>query len=326
MIITKAPLRLTFGGAPTDIPSYSNQFGGFCISAAIDKYCYITLNKPFYKKIFLKYSKIEEINNINEINNLIFKECIKYSIPNCNQIEISSISDIPSDGSGLGGSSSFCVSLLKALYSYKKESISQEKIAQIACDISINKLKKNQGKQDEYASALGGINYFEFDKNGNVNHNPLNIFPETLEILEDNLLLFYSNLSHNSEDILKDQKEKTINNDIDMINNLHEAKQIGIDSKKALEKGDLNEFSYLLNFQWSNKKERSNNTTNEFLDKIHYDLNKIDNGGNKIIGSGGGGFIMVYSENKYNIRRYMKNLGLIEMKFNFDFSGVQRII
>lgn len=326
MIITRAPLRLTFGGAPTDLPSYYEKYGGFCISATINKYCYVALNKPFYKKIFLKYAKLEEVEKIEDVSHPIFKECLKLLDSDSLQIEISTMADVPSNGAGLGGSGSFCVALLKAIYLYKRQFISSEKIAEIACDISINKLKKAQGKQDEYASSLGGINCFEFDTNGNVNHYPLSISSDIMNELEDNLLLFYTGLSHDTESILKVQEQKSNTNDANMINNLHEAKQIGLDTKRALENGNLNEFAYLVNLQWANKKNRDTSTTNDFLNRIHNDLIKIDNGGNKIIGSGGGGFIMAYCENKRNVRQYMKKEGLPELKFDFDFSGVSEII
>jgi len=325
MIIIRSPLRITFGGGGTDIPSYAENYGGFCISAAISKYSYVAVNHAFNEGIILKYSEIENTKIPKKIKHPIFREAlieINLSTP---QIEIVSIADVPSNGAGLGNSGAFTVALLKALYSYKNIPITQEEIAEKACNINMNKLRKVQGKQDEYISVMGGIASLEFEKGGKVTYFPLNISHNTLIDLEENLMLFYTGLNHDTHSILSYQDNKTKENDSDIINNLTEIKAIGRYAKELIEDGKTKEFGALLNDQWINKEKRMPNK-NEFLNDLHYKL--LVNGavGSKIVGSGGGGFVLVYASNKQKVRDYMKSVALEELRFSFDFEGCRRLI
>ena len=325
MIITRAPLRLTFGGAPTDLDSYSRKYGGFCISATINKYVYVAVNRTFNEQIFLKYSNIEKVKSVDEIGHPIFREAIRLMNFKTPQLEVSSMADVPSNGSGLGNSGAFTVALLKALYQYRNIKVSDEAIASQACAINIDILNKAQGKQDEYASMLGGLNCFYFEKDGKVYSEPLKISHENMLKLQDNLLLFYTGYSHDTNTTLKYQESKTVMGDSEMIRNLDNARSIGMLSKRFLELGDLDSFGELLNEQWKNKEERMPKR-NIVLEEVHSIFLNSGAIGAKIIGSGGGGFMMVYTTNHENVRAIAKFLRMEELRFSFDFEGCKRMV
>lgn len=325
MIIVRAPLRITFGGGGTDLPSFANSYGGFCVSATISKYAYVAVNHAFKEGIILKYSDSENVKNIQEIKHPIFKEALRELGLRTPQIEIISIADVPSSGAGLGNSGAFTVALLKALYAYKNIPATSKYIAEKACAINMGTLHKTQGKQDEYICAFGGIASLEFLPNGEVDYQPLRI-PHTAMIdLEENLMLFYTGLAHDTESILSIQDKFTKDNDSKMIRNLFDVREVGIQSKELLLKGKVREFGELLNYQWELKEQRMPKT-NPFLLGIHNDL--LINGaiGSKIIGSGQGGFVMVYAEDKRKVRNYMDCRGLEELRFTFDFEGCKRMV
>jgi D-glycero-alpha-D-manno-heptose-7-phosphate kinase len=325
MIITRSPLRITLGGGGTDLESYYSKHGGFLISAAIDKYVYITVNKPFIPEFFLKYSKIENTKTIESIEHPIIRESLKEINPNIGQLEVTSIANIPA-GTGLGSSGSFTTALLKALNHYENNILSQSELAEQACKIEIEKLREPIGKQDQYIAAYGGITCFEFCKNGEVKISPLKISKETLYDLEDNLLLFFTGYSRSASSILKDQNDKSKNSDEDMISNLHFVKELGLKSKEALENGDLKKFGELMNIHWEHKKKRSGNMSNPKIDEW-YKL-ALQNGaiGGKLIGAGGGGFLMFYTEEKSKLRKALQEAGLEEVRFKFDFEGTKIIV
>ena len=325
MIIIRSPLRITLGGGGTDLPSYYNKYGGFLIAAAIDKYVYVTMNKSFKPGIFLKYSKIEEVSQIEEIEHRIIKESLKLVNNDFNYIEIASFADIPA-GTGLGSSGSFTTAILKTLHSYENNLINQKELAEQACFIEIEKLKEPIGKQDQYIAAYGGITCFEFCKNGEVKVSPLKISKETLYNLEDNLLLFFTGYSREASSILKEQNDKSKTNDEDMIANLDFVKELGLKSKIALENGDLQQFGELMNIHWEHKKKRSGSMSNPKINEW-YDL-ALKNGavGGKLIGAGGGGFLMFYAEDKTKLRHALMKEGLEEVRFKFDFEGTKIIL
>jgi len=326
MIIARSPLRVTLGGGGTDLASYYRKYGGFLISAAIDKYVYITVHHPFMQVIKLKYSAMETVDTLNDIKHPILRETLKMVYKDENpRIEIVSFADIPS-GTGLGSSGSFTTALLKALYAYKKDLISPKELAQRACDIEINKLKEPIGKQDQYISAYGGITCFDFKKDGKVVAYPLKIDKQVLYDLEDNLLLFFTGYTRSASGILKEQHQKSNANDKAMIDNLHFIKELGIENKKALEKGDLKKFGKLMNVHWEHKKKRSISMSNEKIDRW-YEL-ALKNGalGGKLIGAGGGGFLMFYATDHVKLRRVMTSAGLEEVRFRFDFEGTKVMI
>jgi len=324
MIITRSPLRVTLGGGGTDLPSYYINHGGFVISAAIDKYVFVSVIRPFTPGIFLKYSQLEHVEQIHEVKHQIIRETLCLLNFKKPQIEITTLADIPA-GTGLGSSGSFTTALLKALHAYKRNLIHPKELAEQACDIEINRLKEPIGKQDQYIAAYGGLTCFEFKKNGKVMAYPLQIAKEVLYDLEDNLLLFFTGYTRSASDILKDQHHKSRSNDTRMIDNLHFIKDLGIKSKKALEKGDLNRFGELMNIHWEYKKKRSNSMSNEKINQW-YDL-ALKNGalGGKLIGAGGGGFLMFYSSDNAKLRHTMLRAGLEEVRFRFDFEGTKVI-
>lgn len=325
MLMIRSPLRITFGGGGTDVSSFANRYGGFCISAAISKYSYVAINHAFSEGIILKYSDYENVSEISEVQHPIFREALKQINLKTPQVEIISIADVPSNGAGLGNSGAFSVALLKALYSYKNIQMSNEKIAEIACDINMHRLKKIQGKQDEYISALGGINCFEFNQDGSVNHYPLNISHETLIELEERLMLFYSGIRHDTQSILSYQDLKTEDGDQEIISNLKIVKSIGYDTKDALERGDLDDFADFINEQWIWKEKRMPER-NEFLYDLRQALFLNGARASKIIGSGNGGFCLVVADDKNKVRKFMKSKNLEELRFTFDFEGCKRMV
>lgn len=320
MIITRSPLRISLGGGGTDLPSYYREHEGFLIAAAIDKYVYITLHQTFVDDMIIKYSKMERVSSIDEIQHPIIREALRLvGIQNLN-IELSSMADIPS-GTGLGSSGSFTCALLKALQTYKKNLVHPNEIAEQACHIEIDLLKEPIGKQDQYISAYGGINCFEFCKNDTVKAKPLKISDETLYSLEDNLLLFFTGYSRSASEVLKEQDNKTKKKDSSMIDNLHFVKELGYKSQSAFESGDLEEFAELMNVHWEHKKQRSDLMSNNKINEW-YDI-ALKNGalGGKLIGAGGGGFLMFYANENMKLRHAMAHEGLKEVRFKFDFEG-----
>jgi D-glycero-alpha-D-manno-heptose-7-phosphate kinase len=320
MIITRSPLRISLGGGGTDLPSYYRQHEGFLISAAIDKYVYITLHDTFQKEIIVKYSKTERVRNVKDIQHPIIREALKILNINSENFELASMADIPA-GTGLGSSSSFTCALLKALHTYNKTFIKPDDLAEEACHIEIDLLGEPIGKQDQYISSFGGINCFNFCKNDRVITKELNISQETLYNLEDNLLLFFTGYSRSASSVLKEQDEKSKKNDAAMIDNLHFVKDLGLKSRRAFEQGDLEEFAALMNIHWEHKKQRSDAMSNNQIN-IWYDK-AMNNGalGGKLIGAGGGGFLMFYTDNHKKLRHTMRKEGLQEVRFRFDFEG-----
>ena len=262
------------------------------------------------------------MKDIENIQHPIFREALKLlNIQDLN-IEISSMADIPA-GTGLGSSGSFTTALLKILHYYKNNLIQAEELARQACQIEIDILKEPIGKQDQYIAAYGGLTCFEFQTNGKVIAKPLKVDEETIHDLEDNLLLFFTGYSRSASKILSEQDEKTKESNSDMIENLNHVKEMGMISKDALEKGDLIQFGEIMHEHWNRKKERAKKMTNPKIDKW-YDL-AMNNGaiGGKLIGAGGGGFLMFYAKNRRKLRKVLNNEGLQEVRFNFVFEGTQ---
>lgn len=325
MIITRSPLRITLGGGGTDLPSYYKYYNGFLIAGAINRYIYITLHETFVKDLIIKYSKYERVPCVDDIQHPIIREAFKLISINNTNLEVVSIADIP-EGTGLGSSGAFTCALLQALNTYKKNIIHPNELAEQACHIEIDLLKEPIGKQDQYISAYGGITCFEFNKDDTVKAYPLNISDETLHNLEDNLLLFFTGYSRSASSILKEQDNKTKIHDTSMIENLHYIKHLGYKSKTALESGDINEFAELMHEHWQYKKERSPVMSNPKINDW-YDI-ALKNGaiGGKLIGAGGGGFLLFYTNQNTKLRKAMAKEGLKEVHFSFDFSGTKNIL
>ena len=325
MIIARSPLRVTLGGGGTDLPSYYEKFGGFLIAAAIDKYVYITLHDTFVPDLIVKYSELERVPDAKELKHPIIREAFNLVGVGGQSLELTSMADIPV-GTGLGSSGSFTTSLLKALHAHKRNLVHPAELAAQACEIELGRLKEPIGKQDQYISAYGGITCFNFLKNGQVEAWPLKVTRETRDNLEDNLLLFFTGYSRNASAILQEQDRKSKSNDREMIENLHFIKDLGLQSQKALESGDLPGFARLMDVHWQRKKQRSGGMSNPKINEW-YDL-AMANGalGGKLIGAGGGGFLMFYAEEKTRLRHAMTVVGLQEVRFRFDFEGTKLVI
>lgn len=320
MIIARSPLRITLGGGGTDLPSYYREHEGFLISAAIDKYVYVNVMRPFTEGIYLKYSQLEHVEQIAEVKHPIIREALQMLGFKTPQVEITTLADIPA-GTGLGSSGSFTTALLKALYTHRKRHLHQEELAELACHIEIDRLGEPIGKQDQYIAAVGGVTCFTFHKDDKVTAQPLGISMDTMFDLEDNLLLFFTGFSRSASGILKDQKVKSQQNDADMLSNLHYVKDLGYRSRDALVNGNTQLFGELMHEHWEHKKRRSGGMSNPKIDEW-YELG-MKNGavGGKLVGAGGGGFLMFMVHDRNKLRHVMAHAGLEEVRFKFDFEG-----
>jgi D-glycero-alpha-D-manno-heptose-7-phosphate kinase len=320
VIIVRSPLRITLGGGGTDLPSYYERHGGFLIAAAIDKYVYITVHETFVDDLIVKYSKLERVASADRLEHPIFREALRLRGIDGRALELASLADIPS-GTGLGSSGSFTTALLKALYTYRKDIVHPHELAEQACHIEIDILHEEIGKQDQFIAAYGGLTCFEFLSDGQVKATPLAVSTETLYTLEENLLLFFTGYSRSASFVLQDQNQRTLRRDPDVEQNLHEVKDIACRSQAALLGGDLHAFADLLNAQWDQKRRRTRASSNDEIDNW-YALGRANGAlGGKLVGAGGGGFLMFYAEDRARLRHAMLQAGLREVRFRFDFAG-----
>jgi D-glycero-alpha-D-manno-heptose-7-phosphate kinase len=319
MIITRTPLRITLGGGGTDLPSYYEQFGGVVISAAISKYIFISINRTFTEDYFLKYSALERVDNAGDIEHPILREALlSHAIEPA--VEIVSMADIPS-GTGLGSSGAFTVGLLRALHSLRRGHIEAAAVAEEACRIEVDRLNRPVGKQDQYVAAFGGLKAYTFNPDGTVDVVPLAVSTNTFHDLEEHLLMFFTGYSRGADQVLEEQRSRSVAGDAAMIDNLHFVKELGMQSKAALEQGDCARFATLMNEHWQHKKKRSRSMSNAHID-AWYELG-LDNGalGGKLVGAGAGGFLMFYAEDTRRLRLAMRAEGLAEVRFGFDNDG-----
>lgn len=325
MIIARSPLRITLGGGGSDLPSYYRGYEGFLVAAAIDKYVYVNVMRPFIEGIYLKYSQLEHVKQIAEVKHPIIREAMGMLGFKTPQVEITTLADIPA-GTGLGSSGSFTTALLKALYTHRKRPLHQQDLAELACYLEIELLGEPIGKQDQYIAAIGGITCFTFHKDDKVTSEPLGIGMDTLFALEDNLLLFFTGFSRSASGILGDQKTKSQQNDAEMIDNLHYVKELGYKSRDELVLGNVERFGELMHEHWEHKKRRSAGMSNSEIDRW-YDLG-IKNGaiGGKLVGAGGGGFLMFMAHDRNKLRHAMTQAGLEEVRFKFDYEGTKVVL
>ena len=320
MIIARSPLRISLGGGGTDLPSYYQEHDGFLVAAAIDKYVYVTAMRPFTPGIYLKYSELERVDSISEVKHPIIREALEMLIFDKPQVEITTLADIPA-GTGLGSSGSFTTALLRSLCTLQRRLIHPQELAEMACEIEIDKLGEPIGKQDQYIAAYGGITCFEFNSDNSVSARPLAINLKTLHALEDNLLLFFTGFSRSAGAILADQKSRTNKKDSSMIANLHYVKELGFRSCEALESGKPEIFGEIMHEHWEHKKKRSHGMSNSKIDEW-YALARANGAiGGKLVGAGGGGFLMFYAHDREKLKRSMRSVGLEEVRFRFDFEG-----
>ncbi len=314
MIITKTPLRIGFVGGGTDIPEYYRKHGGLLVSAAINKYIYIVVNKKFDDEIRISYSKTEMVKTVNEIEHPSIREALKL-LDIDGGIEILSISDIPSTGTGLGSSSTFLVGLLNALHAYKSEFVSREDLAREAVKIEREILREPGGKQDQYMAAYGGINLLKFNENDSVNVNAVTLNTDIMEELKNNLCLLYTGKNHNSGGIHNNQR-KDVSKHIDDYNIM---KQYSLEFYKELYKMDIKKLGSTLNENWNLKRKLSDGITNKDIDNYYNKAINLGAYGGNLIGAGGGGFfIFIIDKDK---KKNLKTLGLRNIDFDFDFEG-----
>jgi D-glycero-alpha-D-manno-heptose-7-phosphate kinase len=319
MLITRTPLRISIGGGGTDLPSYYTRFGGFVVSAAISQYIFVSLNRMFREGYLLKYSALEQVNSIDEIRHPIYREVLRQHNGEA-FLEIDSMADVPA-GTGLGSSGAFTVGLLKALFADKHKFVSAAELAEEACRIEIDVLGRAVGKQDQYIAAYGGLTCFDFHRDGTIGIQPLAVSKETLIDLEQNLLMFFTGYSRNAMEVLSDQKQRSLEGDQEILENLHHTKALGFAAKEALEHGDTARFAAIMREHWENKRGRSKGMSNDCID--HWHQVGMANGalGGKLVGAGGGGYLLFYAEQPMRLRRAMAEEGLSELRFRFDHDG-----
>ena len=322
MIMTRSPLRISLGGGGTDLPSYYERFGGFLIAAAIDRYVYVTITRPFTPGIYLKYSNIERADGVDDVRHPIIREALRMMDFRTPQIEITTLADLPA-GTGLGSSGSFATALIRALYQHRRRLLHPSEVARLACEIEIERLREPVGKQDQYIAAYGGVTCFDFHPDGKVDARPLAISMDTLFDLEDNLLLFFTGFAREASSLLADQKKRSETLDPEMLDNLHYVKDLGHRSRRALESGRTDEFGALMHEHWEHKKKRSRGMSNPQIDEWY--AIGLRNGalGGKLVGAGGGGFLMFYAVDRVALRQAMRHAGLEEVRFRFDFEGTK---
>ena len=318
MIISRSPVRITLGGGGTDLHSYYSKYGGSLIAAAIDKYTFVTAHPRFPDDIRLKYSKIEQIKEVNEIKHNIFREALKL-LNIKKSIELTSLADVPGR-SGVGTSGSFTVSLLNALHAYKREFISQRQLAEEACKIEIEILKEPIGKQDQYACAYGGLNHIRFNPDETVFVNPVISKRETKEDLDSNLLLFYTGIHRKASTILTESKQNmgNLREHVDTLRDLSE------EMASALKNNDLSCFGELMHTAWQYKK-KTGKVSNPEIDKYYEKVRSAGALGGKILGAGGGGFLLVYCEQPAQKKVRERLSDLKETEFHLEPQGCRII-
>ncbi|PJE60041.1 MAG: galactokinase [Candidatus Portnoybacteria bacterium CG10_big_fil_rev_8_21_14_0_10_44_7] len=326
MIITRTPFRMPVGGGGTDLPSFYKKHGGFIFSASINKYMYVAVNRPFVDKLIrVKYSDSETVKELSELKHELAREALRLKGV-MDQIEISSFADIPA-GTGMGSSSSYLIGLLKALQELRREAVSMQDLAEEACNIELDILKKPIGKQDQYLAAFGGFCVLEIGKDGKVEVRQARISADLIEELEYKCVLFYTHKQHDTNDILKDQSAQAAVSKSKVEKALLEIKDIGREILNDFEKGETTNYGKLMHRHWQVKKTMSNKISDSFLDEI-YDL-ALKNGaeGGKIMGSGGGGLFLFFAPHGHKeLKKAMKNKGLTQLPFNFDFEGSKVLI
>lgn len=316
MIITKTPFRVSFCGGGSDIPSFYRKYGGCVVSTSINRYMYISIHPYFDEgKTALKYSRTEIVSHHGEINHSIYRQVLDDM--NISGVEITSTADVPS-GTGLGSSSSFTVGLLHSLYCYKGKYVAKDKIAEEACDVEINRLGNPIGKQDQYAAACGGLNYISFHEDDSVTVEPIIMRPETKKALQENIVVYYTGLTHDANAILAEQKENI--SDGVKTKNLMEMCGLARAMKQSLECDELSDFGELLNEGWQKKRDLASGIANPTIDEIYDTAMANGASGGKLLGAGGGGFMLFYCE-KYKQKRLEEALQLKRFKVGFEHDG-----
>jgi D-glycero-alpha-D-manno-heptose-7-phosphate kinase len=271
--------------------------------------------------LIIKYSKMEQVDSVGELKHPIVREALRLVLgERASCLEMTSMSDIPA-GTGLGSSGSFTTAMLSALHTLNKTVVGRQDLAEEACHIEIDRLGEPIGKQDQYIASFGGLQCLQFETDGKVHVRPLAVSPDTLYALEDNLVLFFTGYTRSASAILKEQDSKSREKDQSMVQNLHFIKELGMESLRAFESGDPRRFGEIMHTHWEHKKKRSSGMSNPSIDEW-YELGRRNGGlGGKLIGAGGGGFLMFYTEDRTRLRTAMRRAGLAEVRLRFDFEG-----
>ncbi len=326
MIITRTPFRITLGGGGTDLPAYYSKYGGFICAASINKYMFINLNKPVVDDLIrVKYTKSETVEHRDQLQHEIAKAALQMTGIE-KAVEIVSMSDVPA-GTGLGSSSCYAVGLLNALHTMKREHIPLQQLAEEACHLEIDLLGKPIGKQDQYMASFGGLMILEIAKDGRVSAKSVNMSDAAIDDLNRNMLMFYTNTSRDADTILAEQSKGAQKQKRSIVESMHTIKEIGHKIVEALETDNITDVGLLFDKHWQYKKKISTKMTNPHFNSI-YELAKQNGAlGGKISGAGGGGFFVFYVEEKHgSFREQMKNVGLREMRYRFDFEGTKVLV
>ena len=319
VIFSRAPLRISLGGGGTDLPSYYREHGGFLVSGAIDKYIYMLTHTVFQRRYRMKYSSTEEVDAIEEIQHPILRETLLRHWRG-NPLEIASVADVPA-GTGMGSSGAFTVCLLKGLAHARRTAVTPGGLAEAACEIEIDVLQEPVGKQDQYVAAHGGICAYTFNPDDSVEVEALELDEATLRKLRDHLLLFYTGAARSAAVVLGDQDQRSKAGDAEMLENLHRTKEMGYRSRDLLVKGDLEGYAELMHEHWENKRRRSPGMANEQIDRLYTLARRSGAIGGKLVGAGGGGFLLVYAAQPVDTRQAMAAGGAQELPFDFEFDG-----
>jgi D-glycero-alpha-D-manno-heptose-7-phosphate kinase len=319
VIFSRAPLRISLGGGGTDLPSYYQEHGGFLVAGAIDKYVYMLTHTVFQQRYLMKYTQTELVDDVSEIRHPILREALLRHWRG-QPLEIASVADVPS-GTGMGSSGAFTVCLLKALAQARSTSIAPGVLAEAACEIEIDVLGEPVGKQDPYVAAHGGICSYVFHPDGRVDVTPLELAPGVLRRLREQLLLFYTGESRDASAVLADQDERSRRGDASMLANLHATKEMGLRSCQLLLEGDLEAYAELMHEHWLNKRTRSPGMASERIDMLYTLARRSGAIGGKLVGAGGGGFLLVYARRPSDTRQAMAAAGAQELVFDFEFGG-----
>jgi D-glycero-alpha-D-manno-heptose-7-phosphate kinase len=324
VIFSRAPLRVSLGGGGTDLPSYYEEHGGFLVAGAIDKYVYMLVHTVFQRTYRMRYQQSEDVDHPSQIRHPILRESLLVHWHG-DPLEIASVGDVPAS-TGMGSSGAFTVCLLKALAQARSTSIAAGALAEAACEIEINILNEPVGKQDQYVAAHGGICAYTFERDGTVDVEPLELKEETLRRLRNNLLLFYTGETRSGYELLRDQDTRSRRGDDAMLENLHETKRIGYRSRELLLAGDLEAYAELMHEHWENKRRRSPGMTSERIDMLYTLARRSGVIGGKVVGAGGGGFLLLYASNPSDTRQAMAAAGAPELAFNFEFAGAHATV
>lgn len=324
-IVARSPLRISLGGGGTDLPSYYRAHSGFLVAAAINRYVYASLKSTSFPGLVVNYGGEERVLFVAELRHPIVREAFRLLKLEGRYLELTSMADVVG-GTGLGSSGSFTTALLAALHNYREEPWDPRQLAEEACHTEINRLGEPIGKQDQYIAAFGGLRCFEFRPDGWVDVQPLRLDSRILQTLEENLLLFFTGYTRSASTILREQDNRTRGCDREILENLDRVRDLGRRSKAALEAGDLAGFAGLMNLQWGYKKRRSAFMSNAQIE-AWYDL-ALHNGarGGKLVGAGGGGFLLFYAEDAPRLRRAMASCGLSELPFRFELEGTKVVV